>query len=392
MVIDAKLQAFREEVVAFCARELPDELRERVARNQILEKEDYVFWQKRLHVRGWFGGHWPEAYGGLGWSKLQQWIFEEALYSADAPWLIPFGRIYVGPIVYTFGNEEQKRRFLPGILNSDVWWCQGFSEPNAGSDLASLITRARRNGDHYVLSGQKIWTTMAQWADMIFVLARTSSEGKPQSGISFLLVDMKSPGVTVNPVETIDGVHHLNEVFFDDVRVPIENLVGEENHGWSYTKFLLTHERFLVAEISKSRRMIRELYALVQNAGDGSLLRDPYWRLKLAELEVDATALEALCEDFLEAFEDGNDPGVEVSYLKILGSELAQKISGVSMDVLGRYGLSYQCDALRPNFPEFGPRGAAGITREYLHGRATTIYGGSNEIQRNIIAKGALGL
>jgi alkylation response protein AidB-like acyl-CoA dehydrogenase len=390
---DTTLQEFRNEVRDFCAAELPAELRSRVLLNQIIDKADYVSWQKALRQRGWFGGHWPVAYGGKGWSKLQQWVFEEALYEAGAPWLIPFGVTYVGPVIFTFGNEAQKQTFLPAILNSDVWWCQGYSEPNAGSDLASLTTRAVRDGDHYVLSGQKTWTTMAQWADMIFVLARTSSSGKPQDGISFFLVDLQSPGISIRPIKSIDHCHHLNEVFFDEVRVPASQLVGAENSGWTYAKFLLSQERLLAADVSKSRRMITRLVQLArQTGGTAALADDLNWRIGLAELEVEVDALEALCLEFLEAEEEGKESGPEVSMLKILGSELSQRISGMTIDVLGRHGLSYQTGALMQGGEELGLHGAAGSVREYLHGRATTIYGGSNEIQRNIIAKAVLGL
>ncbi len=390
---NATLPEFRKEVQAFCAGELPAELRSRVLLNQVIDKADYVSWQKRLRQRGWFGGHWPVEHGGNGWSKLQQWVFEEEIYKAGAPWLIPFGVTYVGPVIFTFGNEAQKQTFLPAILNSDMWWCQGYSEPNAGSDLASLTTRAIRDGDHYVLSGQKTWTTMAQWADMIFVLARTSNSEKPQDGISFFLVDLQSPGITVRPIKSIDHCRHLNEIFFDEVRVPASYLVGEENAGWTYAKFLLSQERLLAADVSKSRRMISRLLTLARQTGDKTLLVDePHWRLRLAALEVEIDALEALCVEFLQAAETGKDSGPEVSMLKILGSELAQKISGMTLDVLGQHGLSYQTDALSSQGDEHGLSGAAGSVREYLHGRATTIYGGSNEIQRNIIAKAVLGL
>lgn len=387
------LQKFRKEVQEFCASELPPEIRSKVLLNQVLEKADYVNWQKILRQRSWFGAHWPVEYGGLGWSKLQQWVLEEELEKAGAPWQIAFGISFVGPVLYTFGNEAQKASYLPSILNSDMWWSQGYSEPNAGSDLANLTTRARRDGDHYVLSGQKTWTTMAQWADMIFVLARTTHSGRPQDGISFLLVDLQSPGVSVRPIETIDRTHHLNEVFFDEVRVPAAQLVGEENKGWTYAKFILSQERMLVAEIGKSRRMLAHLVSLARQTGVKELLADDLqWRIKLAELNVAIMGLDAIGFEFLEAEEQGAKVGAEVSLLKILGSELAQKISGMTLDVLGRHGLSYQTDALKPGGVELGLQGAAGAVREYLYGRATTIYGGSNEIQRNIIAKAFLGL
>lgn len=387
------LQGFREQVREFCAEKLPASIKSKVLNNQPIAKDDYVVWQKLLQTAGWFGGHWPIAHGGKGWSRLQQWVFEDELYRAGAPWVIPFGVTYVGPVIYTFGNDEQKTKYLPAILSSDVWWCQGYSEPNAGSDLASLSTRAQRIGDQYVLNGQKTWTTMAQWADMSFVLARTSSEGNPQDGISFFLVDMNTPGLTVRPIESIDRCPHLNEVFFDDVRVPVSQLVGQENKGWTYAKFLLSNERLLAAEVGKSQRMIKHLYELARMTGtNGGLCRDPIWRYKVAELEAEILALEALCLDFLDTEAKGQKVGAEVSLLKILGSELTQQVTALALDVVGQHGLSYQLDALTQGADEYGLQGAAGAVREYLHGRATTIYGGSNEIQRNIIAKAGMGL
>lgn len=387
------LQDFREQVRDFCERELPESIRAKVLNNHPIEKEDYVVWQRLLRKPGWFGGHWPTGHGGLGWSKLQQWVFEEELYRAGAPWIIPFGITYVGPVIYTFGNDAQKAKYLQAILNSEVWWCQGYSEPNAGSDLASLSTRARRVGDEYILNGQKTWTTMAQWADMAFVLARTSSKGKPQDGISFFVVDMNSLGISVRPIKSIDRCAHLNEVFFDDVRVPASQLIGEENRGWTYAKFLLDNERLLAADVAKSQRMLKHLYQLADMTGsNGSLSTDPVWRCKVAELEAELLALEALCLGFLEAEQRGQKIGAEVSLLKIVGSELSQRISALAINICGLQGLSYQIDTFARGEVEHGLKGAAGIVREYLHGRATTIYGGSNEIQRNIIAKAGLGL
>jgi len=387
------LREFREEVRAFCEDTLPLSTRRKVLQGRFIEKDEHVSWQKLLRAKGWFGGHWPAEYGGLGWSRLQHWVFEQELYRCGSPWIVPFGIAYVGPIIYTFGSAEQQARHLPAILDSDVWWCQGYSEPNAGSDLASLTARATRRGDDYILNGQKTWTTMAQWADMIFVLARTAIGGRPQDGISFLLVDMHAPGVTVRPIESIDRCPHLNDVFFDDVRVPASQLIGAENQGWAYAKHLLANERFSAADVGKSQRMIHHLAAIAQAADpDGGLRGDSSWLRKLAELEVDALALEATCLGFLEAEHEGAQVGPEVSMLKILGSELTQRVAAAAVDAVAPLGLSYQHETLRTGVKEQGLEGMAGVVREYLHSRATTIYGGSNEIQRNIIARATLGL
>lgn len=388
-----RMDQFRNDIRNFCNRNIPADLREKTKFNLNLDKEDYVQWQKILRKQGWFGGHWPLEYGGLGWSKLQQWIFEDELAFQGAPWTTPFGVTYVGPVIYTFGNEDQKEKYLQPILNSDIWWAQCYSEPNAGSDLAGLKTSAIRDGDTYVISGQKTWTTMAHWADMAFVLARTDPAAPQQKGISFFLVDLSSPGVTVRPIETIDRCHEVNEVFFDDVRVPAENLVGEENKGWRYAKFLLSQERLLVAEVGKARRMVADILALARKTGgEGGVANDRGWRQSLVDIEIDIAGLEALCLDLLGQAEAGSEPGPEASLLKIVGSELMQRISSCKLDLLARHGLAYHVSALSAGVPDVLIEGAAGSIRDYLHGRALTIYGGSNEIQRNIIAKAVLEL
>lgn len=391
--MNENIAAFRAEIAEFCAKEMPPSLRHKVRNNLQLAKADYVDWQRRLRARGWFGGHWPERYGGLGWGKLKHWVFEDELARQGGPWLIPFGVTYVGPVIYTFGSEEQKDRFLRPILESQVWWAQGYSEPDAGSDLANLRTTAVADGDSYILNGQKIWTTLAQHADYAFVLVRTANSGKPQEGISFLLVDLSSPGISVRPIASIDRCHHLNEVFFDEVRVPAANLVGEEGKGWRYAKFLLAQERLLVAEVGKARRLVDELLELARRVGPApGLAADKAWRQELTLGEIDIAGLEALCLDLLAQAESGSEPGPEASLLKIVGSELAQRLNGMALDLVARFGLPYHVPALSGGEPDIQFEGGAGIIREYLHGRASTIYGGSNEIQRNIIAKSVLGL
>ena len=388
-------EEFRAEVRRF-ARRLPVDLRHKVMNNLKLEKQDYVAYLKLLHEQGWAVGHWPRAYGGCDWTPLQRFIFEEETSEAGAPWLIPFGVNYVGPILYTFGSQAQKERFLPRIRSSDDWWAQGYSEPGAGSDLAGLRTRAVRDGDHYIVTGQKIWTTYVQWADWMFCLVRTSQEDRPQKGISFLLIDMKSPGITIRPIITMDMCHDVNEVFFDAVRVPVENLVGEEGGGWTYAKVLLSNERVLVAEVGRSTRQLRRLDQLAnETLRGGKPLRDyaPFAR-RLAELRLRHFVLQSTCYQAVADAMAGSEPGAEASLMKIRGSELQQDIAEAMVDALGLAGMAYDARDLdgMGSAPGLGPFEAPGILKDHLHGRAATIYGGSNEIQRNIIAKLALGL
>ena len=393
---DPDTTAFREEVRAFVADALPADIRSKVMLGMHLEKDDYVRWQKILQRRGWIAGHWPKQYGGCDWTPLQRHIFEEETTNAGAPWLTPFGVNYLGPIIYTFGNAQQKAKYLPGVLATDTWWCQGYSEPEAGSDLVAMTTRAERVGDSYRVNGRKIWTTMAQWADMMFCLVRTSREARPQQGISFLLVDMKAPGVSVRPIVSLDMCHHLNEVLLEDVEVPFANLIGEEGKGWTYAKFLLSNERVLVAEVGKIKRMLGQLRSLARGIHEAgrSLLEDPAFAHALARCEIDLRVLEALCAAQLGAQSAGVEPGAEASMLKIRGSELQQAVSQLSVDALARRGLPFSTEALFATVdePAMVPSGAAGMMREYFFQRATTIYGGSNEIQRNILAKAVLGL
>ena len=391
---DPDLEKFRMEVREFCQTEIGPEMRRILDLGQHLPKDMHDGWLKALGRKGWLTGHWAKEHGGLGWTPEESAIFRDETDGAAAPWLAPFGVTMVGPVIYTFGTPEQKARHLPGIRKNDVWWCQGYSEPGSGSDLASLKTRAVRDGDDYVVNGQKIWTTLAHWADWIFCLVRTDPDApKKQQGISFLLIDMKTPGITVRPLITLDLGHHLNEVFFEDVRVPAENLIGEENKGWDYAKFLLAHERVGVAEIGKFGRYLAQLRKLLGETREGGrpLSEDPGFRRRLAELEMNLSTLKAMHAD---ALAQGTPGLISAAALKIRGSELQQAILQTMTDVLGRHGLAYQADALMAgwNGELVGPEESAGILAEHLHRRAATIYGGSSEIQRNIIAKGALGL
>jgi pimeloyl-CoA dehydrogenase large subunit len=393
--------AFREEVRAFFQANLDPKLREKLIAGRHFTKPELVEWTRILNKHGWGVPHWPVEYGGTGWDPVRQYIFLEELQAFPAPAPLAFGVNMVGPVIYTFGSEEQKKHYLPRIANMDDWWCQGFSEPGSGSDLASLKTKAVREGDHYVVNGQKTWTTLAQHADWIFCLVRTDPAAKKQEGISFLLIDMKTPGITVRPIETLDGGHEVNEVFFDDVRVPVENLVGQENKGWDYAKFLLGNERTNIARVGVSKerlRRIREL-ASIERIGEEPMIRNPRFREKLAAVEVELKALEMtqLRVVAAERTREKGKPDPASSVLKIKGSEIQQMTTELLLDVVGPYALPYVPepegeDVHLPNEPPIGPDWAASVAPTYFNWRKVSIYGGSNEIQRQIIAKAILGL
>ncbi|HAG93136.1 MAG: pimeloyl-CoA dehydrogenase large subunit [Pseudomonadales bacterium] len=377
--------AFRDEVRAFLKEKLSDRFKRAVVGGYI-DKDTIVQWQKILYEKGWIAPSWPTQYGGTGWSITQKFIFENECAEAGAPTLVPFGLKMVGPVIYTFGNEEQKARFLPDILQSNVWWCQGYSEPGAGSDLAALQTRAERDGDDYIVNGQKIWTTYAQHSDWIFCLVRTDGNAKKQEGISFLLIDMNTPGIEVRKIDSIDNQHSLNEVFFDNVKVPVANRIGEENKGWTYAKYLLTHERTAIAGVPQSKRAIERLKQIAaQEISAGKpLIEDEMFCAKLARIEVDLMALEYTELRAIASVADGGAPGPESSILKIRGTEIQQAVAELSVEACG-----YYAHALGQGV---GNDYAAPISTKYLYGRAATIYGGSNEVQKNIIAKMVLGL
>jgi pimeloyl-CoA dehydrogenase large subunit len=385
--------AFRDEVRTFFKESLPADIRKKLVEGRHTSKEDMVTWQRILNKKGWAVPHWPKEYGGTGWSPVQQYIFLEELQSAPAPSPLPFGVNMVGPVIYTFGNEAQKKHYLPRIANLDDWWCQGFSEPGAGSDLASLKTTAKRKGDVYVINGQKTWTTLAQYADWIFCLCRTDPDAKKQSGISFILFDLKSRGVTVRPIQTIDGGREVNEVFFDDVEVPVENLVGEENKGWDYAKFLLGNERTNIARVGMSKeriRRIRDLASKVEQDGK-PLIEDSRFREKLAATEIELKALE-LTQMRVVANEHKNGkgkPDPASSILKIKGSEIQQTITELLLEITGPFALPYAPEDDKSNEEASW---ATTVAPGYFNYRKVSIYGGSNEIQRNIITKAVLGL
>jgi pimeloyl-CoA dehydrogenase large subunit len=389
--------AFRDEVRAFFKQALPANIRKKMTEGRHLVKDDLVTWQRILAEKGWAVPHWPKEYGGTGWSPMQQYLFLEEMQMAPAPPPLPFGVNMVGPVIYTFGSAAQKARFLPRIVNIDDWWCQGFSEPGSGSDLASLKTTAKRDGDHYVVNGQKTWTTLAQYADWIFCLVRTDGAAKKQEGISFLLIDMKTPGITVRPIETIDGGREVNEVFLDDVRVPAENLVGQENKGWDYAKFLLGNERVGIARIGLSKqrvRRIKELAAKEMN-GERPYLENARFREKLAAVEIELKALEMTQLRVVagEAKRERGKPDPASSILKIKGSEIQQATTELLLEVVGPYAAPYQPEQDEGwNEPPVGPDWAGPVAPTYFNYRKVSIYGGTNEIQKNIIAKAILGL
>ena len=388
---------FRNEVRAFFRAALPPEIWRKMVEGRHLGKQDIVRWQRILNDKGWAVPHWPVEWGGTGWSPTQQYIFQEEMQQAPAPQPLAFGVNMVGPVIIAFGNEAQKNYYLPRIRGIEDWWCQGFSEPGSGSDLASLKTSAKRVGNHYVVNGQKTWTTLAQHADMIFCLVRTDPAVKKQEGISFLLIDMKSAGVTVRPIVTMDGSAEINEVFFDEVRVPVANLVGEENKGWDYAKYLLGHERTGIARVGVSKERIRrlkELAALEPAGGGGRMIDNMRFREKITAVEIELKALEMTQLRVVSAERRGRSkkPDPASSILKIKGSEIQQAISELLMDVVGPYALPYQPDLDGSNEPPIGPDYAGPLAPTYFNWRKISIYGGSNEIQRNIISKAILGL
>ncbi len=389
-------EAFRAEVRTFLETKLPGDIRAKVSLGKRLCKDDLMRWQKILHERGWGAGRWPRRFGGADWTVVQDHIFEEERVAAGAPLQLPFALRMVGPVLMTFGNSWQQSYFLPKIIAGEHFWCQGFSEPGSGSDLASLRTEAVRDGDHYVVNGLKTWNTLGHFADWIFCLVRTHREARSQQGISFILIDMRSAGITVRPITMLDGEHEINEIGFDNVRVPVENLVGEENKGWTYAKFLLTHERTNTAGIGLCKRELRKLKEIAagQLSGGRPLLEDHRFRDRLAEAELELMALEITNLRVLSAAAlEGRPPGAEASMLKIKGSELVQQLAELQMHALGHDALPYLQEALEADWAadpllaeHFRPY-APPVSGQYFNLRKTTIFAGSNEIQRNIIAK-----
>ncbi|BCN38170.1 hypothetical protein ALDI51_14890 [Alicycliphilus denitrificans] len=389
-------EAFRGEVLQFLREKLPQRLSHKVKNGLRLAREDMAEWHAILNERGWLANHWPKEYGGPGWGAVQKFIFENECALAGAPRVVAFGVNMLGPVLVKYGNEAQKAHWLPRILNGEDWWCQGYSEPGSGSDLASVKTTAVLDGDHYVVNGQKTWTTLGHFANMIFCLVRTNREAKAQSGISFLLVDMNTPGVEVRPIITLDGDHEVNEVFFTDVRVPAENLVGEQDKGWTYAKYLLTYERtniagvgYTVAALEKVKRI-----AMAVRRNRRPLIEDPIFASRLVKLEIDLENMKTTNLRVIAAVAGGGAPGAESSMLKIRGTEIRQELLSLARRAIGPYAQPFVEEALLEGYAgdPIGPQGSAALTAQYLNNRKLSIYGGSNEIQRNIISKMILGL
>ncbi len=391
----AEMEIFRDEVRAFIREKLSPETRRRVEEGRRLDKADYVQWYRALHAKGWITPGWPKEHGGTGWTALQRYIFEEEVALGAAP-PVTAGINMIGPVLIAFGTEEQKRKYLPAMRQGDLWWAQGFSEPGSGSDLASLATRAVLDGDAYVVNGTKIWQTQAHYAEMMFALVRTKPDVKPQEGISMMLIDMKSPGLSIHHIKTIDGGQELYQCFFDNVRVPVANLVGEDGKGWSYAKFLLGFERHGIAGIGLAKRQLNRLKRLAASeTSDGRpLIEKPRFRDRIATLEIELLALEYTSIRLLQEGE-GKGPGVESSLLKIKGTELRQEIFEMLSEVVGPYIIPYDNDVVRSGWGHdepVGPDYAATLASNYLDSRKISIYGGANEIQRNVLAKSILGL
>ena len=383
--------AFRHEIRAWVAENLPTDIAHKVRHSLRLSREDHQRWAQILGKKGWLGWGWPKQFGGPGWNAIQKHLFEEELALACAPRVIPFGPVMVAPVIMAFGNAEQQKRFLPGIASGEVWWSQGYSEPGSGSDLASLKCKAERRGDKYIVNGQKTWTTLGQYGEWIFCLVRTSSEGKPQTGISFLLIDMKSPGITVRPIVLMDGEPEVNEVWFDNVEVPAENLIGEENKGWTYAKHLLSHERTNIADVNRAKRELERVKRVAQAEG---VYDDARFRDQIALLEVDVVALEMMVLRVLSAEKSGKQSLDVAGLLKIRGSEIQQRYAELMMLAAGPLSRAYIFEAMEAGWQGDQvavPGDILPLAGTFFNMRKTTIYGGSNEVQRNIVAQTVLG-
>ncbi|MBB5456785.1 acyl-CoA dehydrogenase family protein [Paraburkholderia sp. Cpub6] len=393
-------EAFRASVLAFLRDKLPRRLAGKVHGGRRLTRDDMAEWHAILNAQGWLANHWPKEYGGPGWSAVQKFIFENECALAGAPRVVPFGVNMLGPVLIKYGSEAQKRHWLPRILDGSDWWCQGYSEPGAGSDLASVKTTAVRGkdaqGEHYLVNGQKTWTTLAHYANMIFCLVRTATDVRKQEGISFLLIDMNTPGVEVRPIITLDGEHEVNEVFFTDVRVPVGNLVGEENKGWTYAKYLLTYERTNIAGVGFSVAAFNRLrkIAATQLRNGRPLAEDPAFAARMARVEIDLENMKTTNLRVIAAVAGGGVPGAESSMLKIRGTEIRQEISSLTRRAMGAYAQPFVEQALHEGFDgvPVGPDEAASAASQYFNNRKLSIFGGSNEIQKNIISKMILGL
>ncbi|HEX3380244.1 MAG TPA: acyl-CoA dehydrogenase family protein [Paraburkholderia sp.] len=393
-------EAFRAGVQAFLRDKLPQRLADKVHGGRRLTREDMAEWHAILNAQGWLANHWPKEYGGPGWNAVQKFIFENECALAGAPRVVPFGVNMLGPVLIKYGSEAQKRHWLPRILDGSDWWCQGYSEPGAGSDLASVKTTAVRGkdaqGEHYIVNGQKTWTTLAHYANMIFCLVRTATDVRKQEGISFLLIDMNTSGIEVRPIITLDGEHEVNEVFFTDVRVPAGNLVGEENKGWTYAKYLLTYERTNIAGVGFSVAAFNRLrkIAAKQRRNGRPLAEDPAFAARMARVEIDLENMKTTNLRVIASVAGSGVPGAESSMLKIRGTEIRQEISSLTRRAMGAYAQPFVEEALHEGFDgvPVGPDEAASAASQYFNNRKLSIFGGSNEIQKNIISKMILGL
>lgn len=389
-------EAFRQEVRAFLKEKLTPELVHKSANRLDMSKEDIESWHATLDRRGWLVPSWPLEFGGTDWGPVEKFIFDDECAMANAPRIVPFGLGMLAPVLIKYGNEKQKNYWLPRIRTGEDWWCQGYSEPGAGSDLASLKTKAERVGDHYIVNGQKTWTTLGQYANMIFCLVRTSNEGKPQTGISFLLIDLDTPGIEMRPIRTIDGGYEVNEVFFTDVKVPVENLVGEENKGWTYAKYLLTHERTNLAGVGISAKMLERLKMVAndQQKNGAPLDQDPLFAARMAKVEITLRNMATTNLRVFTAVAGGGAPGAESSMLKIIGTEVRQEIESLTLRAVGRYARPQALETMEPGYngDSIGPEYAGSIAPLYFNDRKISIFGGSNEIQKNIISKMIIGL
>jgi alkylation response protein AidB-like acyl-CoA dehydrogenase len=387
-------RAFRDEVRAFLDEKLPKDLSDKVRNGEELGKEGHERWHAILNEKGWLAPNWPKEFGGAEWNAVQRHIFEEEAAAAYAPRIVPFGLSMLAPVLQKFGSKEQQDYWLPRILSGEDWWCQGYSEPGAGSDLASLKTMAVREGDHYIVNGQKTWTTLGQHANMIFCLVRTDKDVKQQEGISFLLIDMDTPGIQVRPIVLLDGGAEVNEVFFDNVKVPAENLVGEENKGWTYAKYLLTHERTNIAGVGFSRAGLAAVKRIAKSekAGGRPLIENPHFAARVAQVEIDLMAMSTTNLRIISKAAAGQAPGVESSMLKVKGTIIRQEINDLARRAAGVYAMPFASEAVEgSNAALPDPLAAGPVAAQYFNNRKLSIFGGSNEIQRGIIAKTMLG-
>jgi len=395
MKLTPEEQAFQQEVRDFVRANLPEDIKYKVDNNLLKKKSDFVRWEKILYENGYYAGTWPKEYGGQGWTVKQQYLFEQENALAGAPFISPYGVNMVGPVIYTFGNEEQKARWLPPTLRNDIWWCQGYSEPNSGSDLASLKCSARREGDYYIVNGTKMWTTEAHYADMAHMLVRTDDSGKKHEGITFLLLDMKDPGVTISPIVTIDGLYHTNQTFFDNVKVPVENRIGDEGDGWKMAKFLLEHERTAIADTGAKARAVEKMKDMVKALDQAfpGAYENTLFKMRLADIEAQLAGVLALEQRLVQAWSRGESSAHEPSALKVRATELQQEISVLMSDLHGVYKGAYEVERVDAGemLEEVTPaQEASSANYLYLYGRCASVYGGSNQIQRNIIARTVL--